>query len=152
MAVPNLLKNMLPLSRTLSTFMVCGPSTSSLIASYSNSTCINLVCQARQISTSLALKGNWDRRDYAKEAPVVDQGAEGEKYYQWMRSSKFKYEEFLPTLETHKELFNGIRYDMVPICYIRVSRNNTIVEFRKGKRVNEGFFLSLLRENWFIFN
>ena len=93
---------------------------------------MNLAHILRQLFTSPSSHGSWEKRDYLREAPTVTQGVDGEKYYQWLQSSKVNYEEYFPTLETHKQLFNGIRYDQIPICYIRVSRNNTIMQFRKG--------------------
>uniref|UniRef100_A0A915B482 Uncharacterized protein n=1 Tax=Parascaris univalens TaxID=6257 RepID=A0A915B482_PARUN len=33
----------------------------------------------------------------------------------------------LPTPETMKQLFNGVRFDELPIVYIKASKNNTLV-------------------------
>lgn len=107
------------------------PSCSNNLASYPKNGKPSLI---RDFHTTTVYNGQYDRRDYAKDAVRVEEGAEGEKIYQQALppSVRQKYEEYFPTLETHSQLFDGLRYDQIPICKIRVSKNNTRIRFIRG--------------------
>ncbi|VDN53902.1 unnamed protein product [Dracunculus medinensis] len=52
---------------------------------------------------------------------------------QWLSIDTSSIDEHLPTVEIYKQRFNGILFEELPIVYIKVSRNNTIIEGRDYK-------------------
>jgi len=45
---------------------------------------------------------------------------------------------FYPDEDTPNQIFNGIKFSDIPICYVKVSKNNTIIQLNdsKGQRIS----------------
>ncbi|XP_055698576.1 28S ribosomal protein S11, mitochondrial [Phlebotomus papatasi] len=78
--------------------------------------------------TTSCLKKAEDRREMLASMPVRDEGTAGEKVVDIdsliSRSSRTK---MFPDGDTANQLFNGIPFKELPVCNIRVSKNNTII-------------------------
>uniref|UniRef100_A0A6B2ED95 Putative mitochondrial ribosomal protein s11 n=1 Tax=Phlebotomus kandelakii TaxID=1109342 RepID=A0A6B2ED95_9DIPT len=77
-----------------------------------------------------------DRREMLASMPARDEGTAGERVVDIdsliTRSSRSK---MFPDGETANQLFNGIPFKELPICNIRVSKNNTIITVADHKGV-----------------
>ncbi|CAF4950189.1 28S ribosomal protein S11, mitochondrial [Pieris napi] len=81
---------------------------------------VNTVVRSFQTTATVAT----ERFDH-KRIPADDEGVQGEKIIDLDSVLKQKRNIF-PTLESDKELHDGILYKDLPICNIRVTHNNTI--------------------------
>lgn len=72
-------------------------------------------------TSSIAFKLG-DKRDHRAGVAAKEEGAEGERL-PTTTSALSAY----PTLETHERLFNGVKFKVLPVCYVTCSSNNTKV-------------------------
>ncbi|XP_055376508.1 30S ribosomal protein S11 [Condylostylus longicornis] len=84
------------------------------------------------ISTSSLLCKVEDRKQMLASLPKIDEGTAGEKSID-IDSLIQKKENVFPDKETPNRLFNGIPFNELPICNIKVSKNNTIISFTDHK-------------------
>ncbi|KRX26772.1 28S ribosomal protein S11, mitochondrial [Trichinella nelsoni] len=80
----------------------------------------------RCLSLSSTLLGRMDRREHLIGSSKVEEGVEGEKYYE---TAQTEASGNFPTYETFKQLFYGIPFEDTPICYVKCSKNNTKITF-----------------------
>ncbi|GAB0093799.1 Ribosomal protein S11 [Sergentomyia squamirostris] len=89
-----------------------------------------------QYHTSSVLSKAEDRRMMMASLPARDEGTAGEKVVDIdsliKQSSRSK---MFPDGDTANQLFNGTPYKELPICNIRVSKNNTIITITDHKGV-----------------
>ncbi|XP_030370593.1 28S ribosomal protein S11, mitochondrial [Scaptodrosophila lebanonensis] len=87
-----------------------------------------------KIHTSASLKKAEDRKEMLASLPAKDEGTTGEKSVDidTLINRKAK---FFPDADTASQLFNGIPFNELPICNIRVSPNNTIISVSDYKGV-----------------
>uniref|UniRef100_A0A5S6Q8S4 28S ribosomal protein S11, mitochondrial n=1 Tax=Trichuris muris TaxID=70415 RepID=A0A5S6Q8S4_TRIMR len=82
------------------------------------------VCPAmrRHFGLTAVVRGRMDRREHQIGSKPVEEGVEGEKYFETidLKSSGSTF----PTMETMKQVFHGIPFDETPICYVKCSKNN----------------------------
>ena len=66
-------------------------------------------------------------------------------------SSNFRRDAIIPTLETHAQLYDGVRYDELPIVHIKATLNNTIMTLsnHNGKCVGLIFWWLMKLPYWF---
>jgi len=79
---------------------------------------------------------NRDRRSFLASVPPKDEGTEGEKFV-YIDSAITKKEDMFPDMNTPNLIFGGVKFLDVPICHIKSSRNNTILQVTKpdGERI-----------------
>ncbi|KAL1232040.1 Small ribosomal subunit protein uS11m [Trichinella pseudospiralis] len=70
--------------------------------------------------------GRMDRREHLIGSTKVEEGVEGEKYYE---TAQIEASDNFPTYETFKQVFYGIPFEDTPICYVKCSKNNTKITF-----------------------
>ncbi|KAJ8941800.1 hypothetical protein NQ318_015925 [Aromia moschata] len=73
-----------------------------------------------------------DRKEMLRSLPAADEGAAGEKAVDVDASIQKRIDTF-PTADTPNKLFKGIPFKDLPIFNIRVSPNNTIINFTDAK-------------------
>jgi len=91
-----------------------------------------IVLQYSGISTNAMLCKVEDRKEMLASLPKKDEGTAGEKSID-IDSLIFKKENLFPDKDTPTQLFNGIPFNELPICNIKVSKNNTIISFTDYK-------------------
>ena len=66
-------------------------------------------------------------------------------------NSNFRRDAIIPTLETHAQLYDGVRYDELPIVHIKATLNNTIMTLsnHNGKCVGLIFWWLMKLPHWF---
>ncbi|XP_014240718.1 28S ribosomal protein S11, mitochondrial [Cimex lectularius] len=84
---------------------------------------------SRSIHTSCTFNR---KEDVRASLPPIDDGTEGEKSINVDAIIQTR-DDMFPTGNTMNVLFNGIPFSQVPICNIRVSRNNTIFTMTEAK-------------------
>ncbi|XP_055677049.1 30S ribosomal protein S11 [Lutzomyia longipalpis] len=87
-------------------------------------------CQGVQFyfHTSSNVRKAEGRRDLVASMPARDEGTAGEKVVDIdALISKSSRSQMFPDGDTANQLFNGILFKELPICNIRVSKNNTII-------------------------
>ncbi|XP_059479155.1 small ribosomal subunit protein uS11m [Neocloeon triangulifer] len=90
--------------------------------------------KSRALHTTVPRSKEDDRKDMIRSMPKKDQGTEGEKGIDIdLHSTRFS--DFFPDENTPSRLFNGIPFSQVPICDIKVSKNNTILTLSDHKGV-----------------
>ncbi|CAH1392310.1 unnamed protein product [Nezara viridula] len=75
-----------------------------------------------------------EERRAARINPKIDDGTEGEKQF-GIDSLSLKREELFPSEDTPNKLFKNIPFNQIPICNIKVSKNNTIITITDAKGV-----------------
>ncbi|XP_017054233.1 30S ribosomal protein S11 [Drosophila ficusphila] len=90
--------------------------------------------QASRIHTGVCWRKAEDRKEMLASLPAKDEGTVGEKTVDidTLINRKAK---FFPDASTATQLFNGIPFNELPICNIRVSPNNTIISVTDHKGV-----------------
>eukprot|EP00099_Drosophila_melanogaster_P015538 NP_524382.1 mitochondrial ribosomal protein S11 [Drosophila melanogaster] len=90
--------------------------------------------QTSRIHTSACWRKAEDRKEMLASLPAKDEGTVGEKTVDidTLINRKAK---FFPDASTANTLFNGIPFNELPICNIRVSPNNTIISVTDHKGV-----------------
>lgn len=81
---------------------------------------------SRSLHLSVATFRRDDRKTLLQTVLPKDEGVHGE----WSVGSVDKKTGFainIPTPETHSMLFDGVRYDQLPVAHIHTSKNNTII-------------------------
>lgn len=78
----------------------------------------------------------------AKSRITTMEGTVGSE--QWLSIDTSSIDEHLPTVEIYKQRFNGILFEELPIVYIKVSRNNTIIE---GRDYKVSYFAAIFLKN-----
>ncbi|KFD56978.1 hypothetical protein M514_02235 [Trichuris suis] len=76
----------------------------------------------RFLSLSAIVKGRMDRREHQAGSKPIEEGVEGEKYFETIGLESS--DGIFPTLETMKQVFHGIPYEETPICHVKCSKNN----------------------------
>ncbi|CAD6994792.1 28S ribosomal protein S11, mitochondrial [Ceratitis capitata] len=97
------------------------------------SQCINFM-KSSGFHTTTFLKKVEDRKGMMASLPAKDEGTTGEKSID-IDTLIQKKDKFFPDSETSHQLFNGIPFVDLPICNIRVSPNNTIINVTDSKGV-----------------
>ncbi|KAI9584363.1 28S ribosomal protein S11, mitochondrial [Glossina fuscipes] len=87
-----------------------------------------------KLHTSSVLRKVEDRKEMLASLPAKDEGTAGEKSID-IDTLMGKKEKFFPDANTPTQLFNGMPFNELPICNIRVSPNNTIILFTDYKGV-----------------
>lgn len=80
----------------------------------------------RSLQLSVAARRRDDRKTMLQTVLPTDEGVHGE----WSVDSIDKKMGFainIPTPDTHCMLFDGVRYDQLPIAHVHTSKNNTII-------------------------
>lgn len=80
----------------------------------------------RWLRTSCCLQKSEDRRSLLASMPARDEGVEGEKSVD-LDAALRSHASIFPDEKTPDRLFDGVRFDELPICHINVSKNNTIM-------------------------
>ncbi|BES99443.1 mitochondrial ribosomal protein, S11 [Nesidiocoris tenuis] len=78
------------------------------------------------MQTTIPSKSKDDRRIIQVANTRRDQGTDGEGTFN-IDASIFEQKDVFPTEKMPNMLFNGIPFSKVPICNVRVSKNNTIL-------------------------
>ncbi|CDW57867.1 ribosomal protein S11 containing protein [Trichuris trichiura] len=95
----------------------------------------------RFLSLSAIAKGRMDRREHQAGSRPVEEGVEGEKYFETVGLELWAYflsvahvlvdftefksvDGIFPTMETMKQVFNGIPFEEMHICHVKCSKNN----------------------------
>ncbi|EDV93853.1 28S ribosomal protein S11, mitochondrial [Drosophila grimshawi] len=86
------------------------------------------------LHTSAFLAKAEDRKEMLASLPAKDEGTIGEKSVD-IDTLITRKEKFFPDASTATQLFNGIPFNELPICNIRVSPNNTIISVTDYKGV-----------------
>ncbi|XP_058467440.1 small ribosomal subunit protein uS11m [Malaya genurostris] len=86
----------------------------------------------RNIHQSLAALKSEDRKAMQASLPSKDEGTVGERSID-IDSLMHKKSQLFPDANTPTKLFNGIPFNEIPICNIRVSPNNTIITICDAK-------------------
>ncbi|EDW58917.2 uncharacterized protein mRpS11 [Drosophila virilis] len=86
------------------------------------------------IHTSAFLSKSEDRKEMLASMPAKDEGTIGEKSVDIDTLLNRRAKSF-PDASTATQLFNGIPFNELPICNIRVSPNNTIISVTDYKGV-----------------
>ncbi|XP_017849265.1 28S ribosomal protein S11, mitochondrial [Drosophila busckii] len=96
--------------------------------------CARLSPNVSFIHTSANLRKAEDRKEMLASLPAKDEGTVGERSVDidTLINRKAK---FFPDASTATQLFNGIPFNELPICNIRVSPNNTIISVTDYKGV-----------------
>ncbi|XP_055902734.1 30S ribosomal protein S11 [Eupeodes corollae] len=84
-------------------------------------------------STALLCKVE-DRKEMLASMPTRDEGTVGERSID-IDTLMSKKDKFFPDASTASQLFNGIPFNELPVCNVRVSKNNTIISFTDYKGV-----------------
>ncbi|KAH8236755.1 hypothetical protein KR026_009968 [Drosophila bipectinata] len=90
--------------------------------------------QASSIYTAACLRKAEDRKEMRASLPAKDEGTIGEKVVD-IDTLINRKAQFFPDASTATQLFNGIPFNELPICNIRVSSNNTIISVTDYKGV-----------------
>ncbi|KAH8247577.1 hypothetical protein KR038_006641 [Drosophila bunnanda] len=90
--------------------------------------------QVSSIHTGACLRKAEDRKEMLASMPAKDEGTVGEKSVDIDNLINRKAK-FFPDASTSSQLFNGIPFNELPICNIRVSPNNTIISVTDYKGV-----------------
>ncbi|KAL1494663.1 hypothetical protein ABEB36_010229 [Hypothenemus hampei] len=92
-----------------------------------------LINACRSLSgTATLFRDVVDRKIMLKSLPTVDEGTIGENTVAVDLLSQDKHQIF-PTCDSLTKLFNGVPFNQIPIINIRVSHNNTIINFTDAK-------------------
>ncbi|XP_055524658.1 28S ribosomal protein S11, mitochondrial [Wyeomyia smithii] len=86
----------------------------------------------RPVGHSAILLKSEDRKSMLSSLPTKDEGTVGERLM-GMDALISKRDRFFPDANTPTALFNGIPFNEIPICNIRVSPNNTIITICDAK-------------------
>ncbi|XP_017017663.1 uncharacterized protein mRpS11 [Drosophila kikkawai] len=90
--------------------------------------------QVSSIHTGACWRKAEDRKEMLASMPAKDEGTVGEKSVDIDNLINRKAK-FFPDASTSSQLFNGIPFNELPICNIRVSPNNTIISVTDYKGV-----------------
>ncbi|KAH8306125.1 hypothetical protein KR018_002155 [Drosophila ironensis] len=90
--------------------------------------------QASGIHTGAGLRKAEDRKEMRASLPAKDEGTIGERVVD-IDTLINRKAQFFPDANTATQLFNGIPFNELPICNIRVSPNNTIISVTDYKGV-----------------
>ncbi|KAH8383951.1 hypothetical protein KR009_011406 [Drosophila setifemur] len=90
--------------------------------------------QASSIHTAASLRKAEDRKEMRASLPAKDEGTIGERVVD-IDTLINRKAHFFPDANTATQLFNGMPFNELPICNIRVSPNNTIISVTDYKGV-----------------
>ncbi|XP_017873303.1 PREDICTED: 30S ribosomal protein S11 [Drosophila arizonae] len=93
-----------------------------------------ILSKSALIHTSVILRKAEDRKEMLASLPAKDEGTAGEKSVDIDTLFNRRAKSF-PDATTATKLFNGIPFNELPICNIRVSPNNTIISVTDYKGV-----------------
>ncbi|XP_055848438.1 30S ribosomal protein S11 [Episyrphus balteatus] len=79
-----------------------------------------------QMHSSAMLCKVEDRKEMLASMPTRDEGTVGERSID-IDTLMSKKDKFFPDASTATQLFNGVPFNELPICNVRVSKNNTII-------------------------
>ncbi|XP_014275452.1 small ribosomal subunit protein uS11 [Halyomorpha halys] len=94
----------------------------------------NITDKFRSIHLSQTYCKLKEERRAARIHPKKDDGTEGERQFV-MDSLSLKREEQFPDEDTPNKLFDNVPFSQIPICNIKVSKNNTIISITDPKGV-----------------